>query len=512
MNLPLFASHNRLRELFPDQKEALRKLDAARLDGHRRIMFEAATGFGKTLTAAHLIAAYVAAGLTVCFTVPRLSLIDKTVVDFGREGLQFGVVQGDHFLTDHTQPLQIASVQTLERRKGLPRFDVYVFDEAHIVHKVMIRLMRENPKALFLGLSATPWSKGLGKLYPKLVVACRTAELIAMGRLSKFVVYAPTPEPNLEGVKTTAGDYNQAQLAEAVNTKQLVGDIVSTWLKLGENLQTIAFCVDRAHAKHVQERFVEAGIACEYLDCFTSDLDRRAIIDRFHRGETKIIANVGVLVVGFDSDVRCIIDAHPTRSEMVYCQSIGRGLRTAPGKENCIILDHAGNALRLGLATDIWYDELDDGEKDNRAKKAREKREPLPRLCTECAAVIPQHVDVCPQCGARKHAKTEVIARDGELVRFGSGESGRPIVTIDEKAKFYAEVKGYWAEENAKRMARGKEPLKPGWPATQFKNKYGHWPNADRLATAMPKPSSLQTRNWLRSRAIAFAKARQAYG
>ena len=128
--------------------------------------------------------------------------------------------------------------------------------------------------------------------------------------------------------------------------------------KRGEDRPTLCYGVDRAHAEHLQQRFLEAGVAAEYIDCFTDNAERERIFRRFDAGTTRIICNVGTLTTGFDRDVRCIIDAKPTKSEILFVQTIGRGLRTADGKDKLIVLDHAGNHLRLGLVTDIHHEHL----------------------------------------------------------------------------------------------------------------------------------------------------------
>ena len=137
---------------------------------------------------------------------------------------------------------------------------------------------------------------------------------------------------------------------------------IETWLKRGEDRPTLVYGVNRAHAEHLQQRFLEAGVAAEYIDCYVERPDRERIFDRFRSGEVRIICNVATLGVGVDLPMcSCIIDARPTKSEMRFVQTIGRGLRTAPGKDKLIVLDHSGNHLRLGLVTDITYAHLDDG-------------------------------------------------------------------------------------------------------------------------------------------------------
>ncbi|EMU8391698.1 ATP-dependent helicase, partial [Escherichia coli] len=148
--------------------------------------------------------------------------------------------------------------------------------------------------------------------------------------------FAPSM-PDLAGVKTSntvfGRDYNEEQLASIMGSSDLVGDIVRNWLENGEDLPTICFCVNVAHANFVTREFLQAGIGAEVMTADTLHDERQDIIRRFEEGATKIIVNVGVLVAGFDSDVRCLIYARPTKSEIRWLQCIGRALRTASGKK-----------------------------------------------------------------------------------------------------------------------------------------------------------------------------------
>ena len=202
-----------------------------------------------------------------------------------------------------------------------------------------------------------------------------------------------------------------------MDTASITADIVAEWLRRGENRPTIAFCVNRRHAQHVCERFLEAGVAAEYIDGETPSGDdsydpdpegqtRRDMFARFRSGETKILVSIGVLTTGFDADVRCIVDAQPTKSRILFVQKIGRGLRTAEGKDKLIILDHAGNHLRLGRVTDIHQAHLDDGKKREGSAK-KERTEPLPKLCPECKAVLGYKARECSACGAQIIAITD---------------------------------------------------------------------------------------------------------
>jgi superfamily II DNA or RNA helicase len=249
MSRLLFASPGGLRALRPHQEHALKALRESLAAGHRSPMLQAPTGFGKTLTAAHIIQRALDRGKRVAFTVPALSLIDQTVAAFKAEGIDcVGVLQGLHPRTDREQPVQVCSIQTLARRKR-PDVDLVIVDEAHELHKETFRWMADCPDVRFIGLSATPWSRGLKKYYDDLIISATTKELISQGYLSSFKVFAPS-QPDLAGVSTVAGDFHEGQLADAIDQPKLVGDVVQIWLERGRDRPTLCYGVNRAHAEH----------------------------------------------------------------------------------------------------------------------------------------------------------------------------------------------------------------------------------------------------------------------
>ena len=311
--IALVSAPGALRPLRPHQERALEALRGSLVAGHRRPMLQMPTGAGKTLLAAHVIRRALDKGKRVAFVVPALSLIDQTVTALEAEGIScVGVMQGIHERTDRDQPVQVCSIQTIARRKR-PDVDLVIVDEAHQLHREIFRWMKDCPEIPFIGLSATPWARGLGKYYDDLIIAASTANLIRDGYLAPFVVFAPS-EPDLAAVRTVAGDFHEVELAAAMDKATITGDIVETWLRRGEGRSTFCFCVNRRHAQHIAERFLEAGVAAEYMDGTTPREEREAIFDRLRSGETRIIANVGVLTTGVDLDVRCIVMARPTKS------------------------------------------------------------------------------------------------------------------------------------------------------------------------------------------------------
>jgi DNA repair protein RadD len=210
-----------------------------------------------------------------------------------------------------------------------------------------------------------------------------------------------------------------------------------------------------------------------------------------------VVCNVGCLTTGIDWDVRCIVLARPTKSEMLFVQIIGRGLRPAEGKENCLILDHSDTHLRLGFVTDIHHEVLDDGRARARPKASDRIR--LPKECPQCAFLKPPRMCVCPACGFKAEATTDIEVTDGELIEVTGRKKRSNEAPNDEKAVFCAQLRGY-------AQTRG---YASGWVAHKFREKFGVWPNGHNNVRVMePTPRVL---SWIKSRQIAWAKSKQRH-
>lgn len=478
-------------ELWPHQADALLALRQTVAQGVRRICVQSPTGSGKTKLAAAIVDGARSKGNRIAFVVPAIDLIDQTVESFYAEGLtDVGVIQADHQMTDWSKPIQVCSIQTIGRR-GRPQAQIVVVDECHKLFQAQKDWITDPlcEKVVFIGLSATPWTKGLGKFYDTLIVAETTQGLIEKGFLSKFRAFA-TGHPDLTGVKTVAGDYHEGQLSEAMQQGTLVADIIDTYKTRWGKGKTLVFGVDCTHAKCLQERFNQAGIPAGYQDAFTSMDERREIKRKFHSGDFQVVCNVGTLTTGVDWDVRCLVLARPTKSEMLYVQIIGRALRTNPEKEYALILDHSDTTSRLGLVTDIHHDQLDDGL----PKQKVEKQKPLPKECKECGYLKPAGVGLCPNCGHQpKPPKNGRFEDEGELVEIDPAKAKRAVAkangvadwTMGQKQTFFSELITF-AEE------RG---FKPGWAARKYKDRMGVWPN--QLIKEPAAYVSGPTRKWL---------------
>lgn len=478
------------RQLRPHQIKATELLRSSFMKGNTRVVVQAACGFGKTLTSAKMIESALSKGKRVMFTVPRLSLINQTVDEFMKEGINdIGVIQGNHPRTNPLARVQVASLQTLDRRDFGSDFDMIIIDEVHEQFAIVQKMMEDMPRAYFVGLSATPWAKGMGLIWQDLVQSITLTELIDQGYLSKFLAYAPDV-PDMSGVKIIKGDYAEGAAAEIMAGKALMASIVQTWLEKGENRPTLLFGVNRAHAKQLQDQFIEAGIAAGYCDAHTDTVERQILGRKFRSGEVKIACSVRTLTTGIDWPVSCIIDAAPTQSEMLHVQKIGRGLRINPGTEDCLILDHAGNSLRLGLVTDIHHDTLDTTKKESRAER-KPKAETLPKQCANCGALSADRI--CPFCGHERKPVSGVETVDGELVELGKGS--KRVYTKGENQL-------WWSAIQHIRASGGKSS---GWAAHTYKDKFGVWPRGlDDTSGECPQ----EVWNFVKAKAIRFANSK----
>lgn len=493
-------------ELRQYQLDALQAIRDSVRSGVRRLVVQAATGAGKTKIAAALVDRALEKGNRTAFVVPAISLVDQTVESFWAEGIRdVGVIQASHGMTDWSRPVQICSIQTLQARRQWPEAKAVIFDECHRLYEAHKRWLADEAwqQVPFIGLSATPWTKGLGKHFSSLLVAATTGDLISQGFLSPFRVFA-TGHPDLSKVHTVAGDYHEGELSEAMQAGELTADIIRTWREKWGKGKTLAFGVDKAHARSIQERFEQAGVKCGYQDADTSADERRDVKRKFHNGDYQVVANIQTLTTGVDWDVRCLILARPTRSEMLYVQIIGRALRTAEGKDCALILDHSDTTQRLGFVTDIHHEHLDDGKP--KAKAAPQDRPPpLPKECKSCGCLKMARERNCPNCGAEDKRESNVVERDGELVEITGGKRGRAKIkhssdwTSDEKKFFFRELKQY-AQEHG---------YKPGWPAAKYKDKFDKWPPRDWSALEPAGLVSGVTASWIRSRNIAWAKSKE---
>jgi DNA repair protein RadD len=490
----LFQTEPNRKEARPHQVKALEQLRQSIGRGNRRVVLQLPTGAGKTFVASKIVAGALAKGNRVCFTVPLISLVDQTIAAFEAEGItDIGVIQASHHRTDLSQPVQIGSMQSMSRR-GVPEAEVVIVDECHLQFDLLPKWMRDDPKRLFIGLTATPWARGMGDIWDDLVRPVTMQELIDAGYLSPFRVYAPS-HPDLSGVKTMAGDYHEGQLASVMSEGALVADVVDTWLQRAAGLPTLIFAVNLAHAEKIQAAFAARGIAMGYCDASVDLIERQHLFRQMARGDIAGVVNVGTLTTGVDADVRCIVMARPTKSEMLFVQCIGRGLRTADGKDHCLILDHSDNHARLGFVTSISHERLLSGKEKAPKPRENEKPEQTPRECPSCGAV--KQRGPCPACGFEPKRQSEIEFEEGELVELTPAKESKREYSMAEKADFHAGL--LWLAHS-----RGR---KVGWAAHKYRERFGVWPVGE-AKHVKPKGPSEDVRAFVLASDIRYAKGK----
>lgn len=474
----------------------------------RTFLLYAPVGFGKTVIAAFITEAIISQGKRVMFVAPYTVLLTQTASRFIQYGLpskEISYVWQDHPEYHQEKLIQIASADTLIRRTFPDNIDLLIIDEAHMKRKKILDIIN-NTNIKIVGLSGTPFSSWMGKYYEKLIKPTTMKKLIKIKDLSPYEFYAPD-NPDVSYVKTSelsafGNDYNEEQIAKIMDDAILVGNVVKFWLQNGQDRPTICFCVNVSHANHLTIEFNKFGINAEVMTAKTPHDERRIIINRFETGATKIIVNVGVLVAGFDSDVRCIIYARPTKSDIRWLQCLGRGLRTAPGKDKCLIFDHSGTVHHLGFPDEIEYDILFDkneGMETQPSKKITKNNEKKPKECPSCHYMKPTGFYVCPKCGFKPIMgenvlvdETRNLTRINNEIRF---------FTNKERQSWWSQIKYYQRQ----REMLGK-PLSDGWCAHTYRKKFGSWPrNFDNT----PQEITPEVSNYIRSLQIAFAKSKK---
>lgn len=322
----------------------------------RRVKLQLATGAGKTVIFSAIAREFIGWGEPVLVIAHREELLlqaaEKLEIATGQQQ-QVGIIKAGYRASVNAL-IQVASVQTLARRQKLPPATLVIVDESH--HSAAasyVRLMEHYSDSYLLGCTATPAridGQGFKYLYDELICGPSVSWLIEQGYLCRFKLFAARIAVKTAGVKTTGGDFNQRDLAEAVDTSLVMGDLIKTWQKYASGKKTVVFAVDVAHSKATATAYNDAGIPAEHLDGDTPVDERRDILERFRVGQTLILTNCGIISEGFDvPSIQVIQCVRPTKSLILWLQMVGRCLRPAPGKEHAIIIDHTQNWIFHGL-------------------------------------------------------------------------------------------------------------------------------------------------------------------
>lgn len=463
----------------------------------KRIILQAATGSGKTIISAQIIKNALDKGKRIIFIADRVVLVQQTSDVFQFYNIPHGVIMAQNDRFDLRQPCQVCSIATLKRR-GTPSADLYIIDECHVLYAAHQQIMKDNPDAYFLGLSATPFSRGLGKWFDKHIQPVSMKDLIKEGYLVPFTIYGPTVA-DLSKLKVAAGEYTEESLSEAYDKADIISDVVKTWQRLANGKKTIIFVVNVAHGKHLVERFRSIGVSAAEVNYRLNAEEKKEELQKFAYDRTTVLCSTEMLTRGFDSpSIEVCMMAVATRSHIKWIQSTGRALRTADGKTEAMIIDLGGNAARLGFPDDYEMDALDDGKKKKKAET--EYKPKLPRVCPSCAFIIPVGVRTCPACGHTPNFVKEVDVADGELKKLQ--RKAKKEYTIEQKQSFLAQLNTYAA---SKGMKMGKGGCF-GWCLHQYSSKFGSQPSG-KVNWGAREPIGPEVQKW-----ITYTNIKYAYG
>jgi len=532
-------------ELRKVQEAMLHLLRGAIRDGNQHIIAHLATAGGKTVLAGmiYYLAFQKDPTCQVWFVVNRNTLLLQAKSEFEKFfGFDCSIVQGER-VPDLSKHVQIATIQTLHNRLNSKKphvrgffterkAKICVFDEAHLIFKGY-QTVADIWNPLIIGLTATPFTKGMGRFWEEMVRPASMASLIKDKTLSDYKVMScvPIDREALEVVST--GEFKDEDVER--ETKKIIGDVYQEWKDSDdmEDRPFIGFTKNIATAVALAELFQSNGESVAYVHSKMSDELVQDTLDAFKGGMYIGVFSVVKLIEGFDYPaVSALLDCVPLAESKHdpnipnscnrYVQKAGRGLRAHPGKDYTLIHDHGGNFERFGayeLIEDL-FPVLDDGKPKKAPKKltAKERLKRVEMECSKCKAFFKgSH---CPFCG-HKPKKPTTFVQAGDL-EFTNGKmvevKKTPKLSApaernrkeswDDKIRFAEELKGHCIQKSNNNPSLNTE----GYYAHKYKARYGVWPNDSRVKYwhVDSREPGTTVSSWIKSQNIAYAKRKKA--
>ena len=343
-----------------DMKERIEK--ALRL--HRSVMAQMPTGTGKTYLLTAVIDSFVSNNpkenvWIVAHRRELVSQIDETVRKFH----SYSASNTSSLLSS----VKAMSIQWLMRHydeiEGEP--GMIVIDEAHhALAKTYKEMWERFPKAKFLGLTATPCrlnGKGFTDLFDVLVQSWGVPEFISKGRLATYDFVSIKSDGVTQRLidslqkRGADGDYQNKEMDMLLNKKPSIDRLYRSLEEFGKDRKGIVYAINISHAQKITKLYQEHGVKAIAIDSKTPAAERQQDIEAFKKGDIQVLVNVDIFSEGFDCpDVEFVQLARPTLSLAKYLQMVGRGLRIAKGKKNCVIIDNVGLYRVFGLPSQVW--------------------------------------------------------------------------------------------------------------------------------------------------------------
>ena len=343
-----------------DMKERIEK--ALRL--HRSVMAQMPTGTGKTYLLTAVIDSFVSNNpmekvWIVAHRRELVSQIDETVRKF------------HSYSASNTSSL-LSSVKAMSIQWLMRHYDeieeepgMIVIDEAHhALAKTYKEMWERFPKAKFLGLTATPCrlnGKGFTDLFDVLVQSWDVPEFISKGRLATYDFVSIKSDGMTQRLidslqkRGADGDYQNKEMDMLLNKKPSIERLYRSLEEYGKDRKGIVYAINISHAQKITKLYQENGVKAIAIDSKTPATERQQDIEAFKKGDIQVLVNVDIFSEGFDCpDVEFVQLARPTLSLAKYLQMVGRGLRVAKGKKNCMIIDNVGLYRVFGLPSQVW--------------------------------------------------------------------------------------------------------------------------------------------------------------
>lgn len=343
-----------------DMKERIEK--ALRL--HRSVMAQMPTGTGKTYLLTAVIDSFVSNNpmekvWIVAHRRELVSQIDETVRKF------------HSYYASNTSSL-LSSVKAMSIQWLMRHYDeieeepgMIVIDEAHhALAKTYKEMWERFPKAKFLGLTATPCrlnGKGFTDLFDVLVQSWSVPEFISKGRLATYDFVSIKSDGVTQRLidslqkRGADGDYQNKEMDMLLNKKPSIERLYQSLEEFGKDRKGIVYAINISHAQKITKLYQEHGVKAIAIDSKTPAAERQQDIEAFKKGDIQVLVNVDIFSEGFDCpDVEFVQLARPTLSLAKYLQMVGRGLRVAKGKKNCVIIDNVGLYRVFGLPSQVW--------------------------------------------------------------------------------------------------------------------------------------------------------------
>ena len=502
------------------QDDAIKGLRAGILDGHKHQVLSAPTGSGKTHIGMALVQEAAAKRSRTAFICDRIQLVDQTSALFEQYGINHGVIQAKHWRFDPSALIQICSAQTLSRR-GIPEdLRLIIVDECHTLYKTTVDFLKEHSEIITVGLTATPFTKGLGLIFSNVVNVTTTDKLIALGWLSPLRAYAARQMDMVGAATKFDGEWKEEEMEK--RGVEIIGDVVATWKQktlehFSGPVKTLVFSATVDHGIEICRQFQEEGFNFQQISYKGgNDKKRRDLIEEFRKPDSDIVGLVSceVLAKGFDvPDVKCGISCRPYRKSLSsHIQQIGRVMRQHVEKEFALWLDHSGNFLRFYGDTGDFFangiDNLKGGKLDSSVRPEPTEKERKQLLCGSCGFILLPGMTNCPSCGwARpKTNNVEHLAGDVHEINLKSKVSEKSPLN-----DFLKDRDRAWRQicEESLRRKKGDVETASRFAAAQFKSIYGVWPPR-KLENTTPEPCNPMLYRKIKQLVIAYAKRRAA--